>query len=265
MEREGNASGGNGGIHGDSAYDHGGLSLPTTIDPSLLLGNGGLISEDFSTLRQLEGTRMDFQTQQAPSSNMAPPLSLDWFTKVDMLPEDDAMITSQTEAYVPMAMSASFEPLADPFTAGQSSVSATFNAELDLSYSHAMDDIAYADQTLNFPCLPILPAAPISNSDPWVGSSKAGAMFSEDTHRTRQSSLKDTLSATVHETVQWISYDQSSFANNTIAPRPDHTCDPPAARKRGRCEPFTEAKRKKIAEMRKLKSCLLCRMMKKEV
>lgn len=66
--------------------------------------------------------------------------------------------------------------------------------------------------------------------------------------------------------LEWIAYNQESFADDSHAPRPAQIFNLQGkSLKRGRREPLTDSKRKKVAEMRKLKACLLCKMQKKPV
>lgn len=165
------------------------------------------------------------------------------------------------------------ESVADSSAAAVCLTVAPFNTILDPSHAEGVN--CYLPQSpgraeSTGPTSPFSPTPRICTQDPLVGKPMGLRSTSEKIQSTQKLVPKDgPLVNDRNEQSQphlgWISYDQSSFTENAIAPRPVHTCDLPENRKRGRREPLSESKRKKSAEMRNLKSCLLCKMKKKDV
>jgi len=173
-----------------------------------------------------------------------------------------------------MAMMDNLGAFADPSAAGIYSVPTTPDAIF--GQTHTQDTDAYdtfvqltGPAAMMFPALPILPAKKMSVYDYRSKNAMTAASPLQTAHRTKQPASKDTVSdeaETNQSNLEWVRYDQTSFINSDVALRAVHVCDLPGiGRKRGRREPLTESKRKKTAEMRKLKSCLMCKMKKKDV
>lgn len=179
----------------------------------------------------------------------------------------------QTDVCHDMAMLQNCERIADSSIAADSLNVATSDSTFDPSQPDRTEDYLPLSVGLAELTIPASPVGPNSRSitrEPMLGNPMGTISALEDTRSTQELALKECTPGNDEKgqnqpCLGWIGYDQSSFAPDTGAPKPIHTCDLPSNRKRGRREPLTESKRKKVAEMRELRSCLLCKMKKKDV
>lgn len=256
-------------------YDTGTLSLPIATDPGFLPRTRG-VDEDISQLSDIETIDPTIlQNQLARFTNFEAQQSCG--TEMDgiLLSSFVYGTTNSQERDVchDMAMPETWGNVIDSSAAANCSTFATSNTIFGPLHSDSTDDYRTQSASLaetTFPATPFGLDTGIFTQDSMVGNAMRTTSTLDNTQTTQSFALRDgSLVNDENEQDQphlgWISYDQSSFANETITPRPVHTCNLPDNRKRGRREPLADSKRKKIAEMRKLKSCLLCRMKKKDV
>lgn len=256
-------------------YDTGTLSLPMGTDPGFLprmrrADEDMLQLSDFETIDQAI-----LQNQTARFTNFEAQQSCG--TEMDgiLLSSFEYGTTNSQARDVchDMAMPETWGNVIDSPAAANCSTFATSNTIFGPLHSNSTDDCrtqSAGPAESTFAATPFGPDTGISTQ----GSMVRNAMRTKNTvdniqptqsFATSEGSLVNDKKQQNQLHLGWISYDQSSFTHETIAPRPVHTCDLPDNRKRGRREPLADSKRKKIAEMRKLKSCLLCRMKKKDV
>ncbi len=124
---------------------------------------------------------------------------------------------------------------------------------------------------MNSLTLPTRQVAKSADHKPTPAEPTSNRHFRKDPHVTKHSESSPTVMASHtadldRSDLGWIAYNQSSFAGRNPSPKPFQVCEgPDKVLKRGRHEPLGKSKRNKIAEMRKVRACLLCKMKKKEV
>ena len=252
------------------------VSLPTAIDPGLLLDMECFSDETLLQDSHLASTGPTLpQNQSTRFMNFEPQAS--WATDTDASIlrcfENGTINNSQTEVHYDMEMAENWEDVADSAAAASCLTFAISSTPFGPSHADGTKDYLPESASLAESTVPASPNGPspgTSTLDPMLGSSMGTLSGLEDSQSRQLPDVKviptrSDKKGQHQPSLGWISYDQSSFTENTVAPRPVQTCDLPDNRKRGRREPMTDSKRKKIAEMRQLKSGLLCRMRKKKV
>ncbi|KAI9880279.1 MAG: hypothetical protein M1830_004398 [Pleopsidium flavum] len=267
---------------GNLAYDcsdsleNSGLSI---MDQDLSLGIGGLSGKNpvmlFQpvTIATIDANQLDtFTNRETPVASTR--------TMNGTLPnvlDCQTFPNQQSGMYDDMTMMENFELFADPSAAGVHPGITTRNAIFAQTHAQGIGACDRSVLSVMGPtamtsrALPFLPAKKMSKYTYKPRNATTAVKPLRTAYATKRLASKDTEvvsdeAETNRSGLGWVRYDQTSFNKSDVAPRPVHVCDlPEITRKRGRREPLTELKRKKTAEMRKLKSCLMCRMKKKDV
>lgn len=259
-----------------SAFDI--SSLPMVEDPNLLSDGVGYVTEDLTMLSQGGTTMAQHADQQTSIPNLDAPALSDWLAdgSIPDFLESGTYTHQEPQVYHGVALGEGFQSTSDSNIVPPLRVSSTSD---NLISQMPVQDTDIHGDFMHFPGheatspspLRLAPAASTSAHTSNLENAMTATTYPEISGLTERPDTQQSVSAeneakSEKSNLGWVQYDQTSFASNSLAPKPIHSCHlPDNGRKRGRREPLTEAKRKRVAEMRKLKSCLLCRLRKKDV